>query len=57
MRGTVLNGDSADGIPRKFGYRVYKQLGIKELKIPTIMALYRFDTYTIQVSATGFYNP
>jgi hypothetical protein len=45
----------ADGVPRKFGYYLYKQLGILELRIPTIIALYTFDDDTVTVSALAFY--
>lgn len=44
-----------DGIPRRFGYHVFKQSGIRELNVPTIIALYTFNDDTVTIAALSFY--
>ena len=44
-----------DGVPRRLGYHVYKQLGMRDLSIPTIVALYTFDNHTVTIAALALY--
>jgi hypothetical protein len=44
-----------DGIHRRLGYHVYKQSGIRELNVPTIVALYTFNDDTVTIAALSFY--
>ena len=43
-----------DGVARKRGYYLCKQLGIKAMRIPTITALYIYDDDTVTIKALAF---
>jgi len=51
-----LSRRPSDGVERRFGYYLYKQLGIKGLRIPTIVALYTFNDDTVTVHALALYK-
>jgi hypothetical protein len=43
-----------EGIARKRGYYTCKQVGIKVMRIPTIIALYVFDDETVTIKRLVF---
>jgi hypothetical protein len=44
-----------DGVPRKWGFYVYKQLGIRSLNIPSILALYNHTDDEVIIHSLSFF--
>jgi hypothetical protein len=49
-----LSRRPTDGIPRKWGYHIYKQAGFKSLNIPTVTALYTYDDNQVVIYSVLF---